>query len=73
MLETWETTALTIIASAPIFAAIFSVIILKEKPNLFTWVTILIALSGMVIISWGFLLSHPLLDIVPLLQLMLLK
>ena len=44
---------LTIIASAPIFAAIFSVIILKEKPNLFTWVTILIALSGMVIISWG--------------------
>ena len=44
---------LTIIAMAPIFASIFSVFILNEKPNLFTWLIIFIAFSGMIIISWG--------------------
>ena len=44
---------LVLIAAAPIFAAIFSVLILKEVPNLFTWIIIFIALSGMIIIGWG--------------------
>ena len=34
---------LVLIAAAPIFAAIFSVFILKEIPNFFTWIIILIA------------------------------
>ncbi len=44
---------LVLIAAAPIFAAIFSVFILKENPNFFTWIIIFIALSGMIIIGWG--------------------
>jgi len=44
---------LVLIAAAPIFAAIFSVFILKEIPNFFTWIIIFIALSGMIIIGWG--------------------
>ncbi len=44
---------LVLIAAAPIFAAIFSVFILKEVPNFFTWIIIFIALSGMIIIGWG--------------------
>ena len=48
---------LVLIASAPIFAAIFSVFILKEIPNIFTWIIIFIALSGMIIIGWGSYIS----------------
>ena len=44
---------LVLIASAPIFAAIFSIFILKEIPNFFTWIIIFIALLGMIIIGWG--------------------
>ncbi len=44
---------LVLIAAAPIFAAIFSIFILKEIPNLFTWIIILISLIGMIIIGWG--------------------
>tara|TARA_B100000945_G_C20219284_1_gene519825 strand:+ start:98 stop:760 length:663 start_codon:yes stop_codon:yes gene_type:complete len=44
---------LVLIAAAPIFAAIFSVFILKEIPNFFTWIIILISLVGMIIIGWG--------------------
>ena len=44
---------LVLIAAAPIFAAIFSVFLLKEIPNIFTWVIIFIALLGMIIIGWG--------------------
>jgi len=44
---------LVLIAAAPIFAAIFSVFLLKEIPNFFTWLIILISLSGMIIIGWG--------------------
>ena len=44
---------LVLIAAAPIFAAIFSVFILKEIPNYFTWIIIFIALIGMIIIGWG--------------------
>ena len=44
---------LVLIAAAPIFAAIFSVFILKEIPNFFTWIIIFIALIGMIIIGWG--------------------
>ena len=44
---------LVLIAAAPIFAAIFSVFLLKEIPNFFTWVIIFIALLGMIIIGWG--------------------
>ncbi len=44
---------LVLIAAAPIFAAIFSVFILKEMPNFFTWIIIFIALLGMIIIGWG--------------------
>tara|TARA_B100001057_G_scaffold390883_1_gene398983 strand:+ start:73 stop:927 length:855 start_codon:yes stop_codon:yes gene_type:complete len=44
---------LVLIAAAPIFAAIFSVFILKEIPNLFTWIIIFISLIGMIIIGWG--------------------
>ena len=44
---------LVLIAAAPIFAAIFSVFLLKEIPDFFTWVIIFIALLGMIIIGWG--------------------
>ena len=44
---------LVLIAAAPIFAAIFSVFILKEMPDYFTWLIIFIALIGMIIIGWG--------------------
>ena len=44
---------LVLIASAPIFAALFSVFILKEVPSLFTWIVILIALFAMIIIGVG--------------------
>ncbi len=44
---------LVLIASAPIFAALFSVFILKEIPSLFTWIVILIAMFAMVIIGVG--------------------
>ncbi len=44
---------LVLIAAAPIFAAIFSVFILNEMPDFFTWVIIFIALIGMIIIGWG--------------------
>ncbi len=44
---------LVLIASAPIFAAIFSVFILKEIPTVFTWIVILIAMFAMIIIGLG--------------------
>ena len=44
---------LVLIASAPIFAALFSVFILKEIPSLFTWIVILIAMFAMIIIGVG--------------------
>ena len=44
---------LVIIAGAPIFAAIFSIIFLKEKPSLFTWVIIFVAIISMLTIGWG--------------------
>ena len=44
---------LVIVASAPIFSAILSIIFLKEQPSLFTWVIIFIALVSMFIIGWG--------------------
>ena len=44
---------LVLIASAPIFAALFSVFILKEIPSLFTWIVILIAMLAMIIIGIG--------------------
>ncbi len=44
---------LVLIAAAPIFAAIFSTFILKEVPNFFTWIVIIIAILGMIIIGWG--------------------
>ncbi len=44
---------LVLIAAAPIFAAIFSVFLLKEIPNYFTWLIIIIAIFGMIIIGWG--------------------
>jgi len=44
---------LVLIASAPIFAALFSVFILREIPSLFTWIVILIAMFAMIIIGVG--------------------
>ena len=44
---------LVLIAAAPIFAAIFSVFLLKEMPNFFTLIIISISLLGMIIIGWG--------------------
>ena len=44
---------LVIIASAPIFTAILSVIFLKENPKPLTWVIIFFALISIVIIGWG--------------------
>ena len=44
---------LVLIASAPIFAALFSVFNLKEVPSLFTWIVILIAMFAMIIIGVG--------------------
>ena len=44
---------LVLIAASPIFAAIFSIFLLGEKPNLFTWITIFSALVGVIIIGWG--------------------
>ena len=44
---------LVLIASAPIFAALFSVFILKEIPSFFTWMVILISMIAMVIIGIG--------------------
>ena len=44
---------LVLIASAPIFAALFSVFILKEIPSLLTWIVILIAMFAMIIIGVG--------------------
>ena len=44
---------LVLIASAPIFAALFSIFILKEIPSFFTWIVIFIALLAMIIIGIG--------------------
>jgi len=44
---------LVLIASAPIFAAILSLIFLKERPKTFTWVVIFFAFVSMIIIGWG--------------------
>ena len=44
---------LVIVAGAPIFAALFSMLFLKEKPTLFTWIIILVALASMFTIGWG--------------------
>ena len=44
---------LVLIASAPIFAALFSVFILKEIPSFFTWMVILISVIAMIIIGIG--------------------
>ena len=44
---------LVLIAAAPIFAAIFSIFLLKEIPDYFTWIIIFISLSGMIVIGWG--------------------
>jgi len=44
---------LVIVAGAPIFAALFSILFLKEKPTLFTWIIIAVALTSMFIIGWG--------------------
>ena len=44
---------LVIVAGAPIFAALFSILFLKEKPSLFTWIIIAVALTSMFIIGWG--------------------
>ena len=44
---------LVIVAGAPIFAALFSILFLKEKPTLFTCVIIAVALVSMFIIGWG--------------------
>ena len=44
---------LVIIASAPIFTAILSVIFLKENPKPLTWVIIFFALISIIIIGWG--------------------
>ena len=44
---------LVIIAGAPIFAALFSIIFLKEKPSPFTLVIIFVALISMLVIGWG--------------------
>ena len=44
---------LVIIAGAPIFAALFSIIFLKEKPSMFTWLIIFVAIISMLTIGWG--------------------
>ena len=44
---------LVIVAGAPIFAALFSMLFLKEKPTLFTWIIIMVALASMFTIGWG--------------------
>ena len=44
---------LVLIASAPIFAALFSIFILKEIASFFTWIVIITALSAMIIIGVG--------------------
>ena len=45
--------ALTLAFISPIFAALFSVFILKENPSIFTWIVILIAMFAMIIIGIG--------------------
>ena len=44
---------LVIVAGAPIFAALFSMVFLKERPTLFTWIIIIVALVSMFTIGWG--------------------
>ena len=44
---------LILIASAPIFTAILSLIFLKENPTPITWLTIFFALISIIIIGWG--------------------
>jgi len=44
---------LVLIASAPIFTAILSLIFLKENPTPITWLTIFFALISIIIIGWG--------------------
>lgn len=44
---------LVLIASAPIFAAIFSFFVLKEKPELLTLIIVCLALFSISIIGWG--------------------
>ena len=44
---------LVLIASAPIFTAILSLILLKENPSPITWLTIFFALISIIIIGWG--------------------
>ena len=44
---------LVILSSAPVFAAIFSILILKEHPRPSTWVVIVISLSGIFLIGFG--------------------
>ena len=44
---------LVLIASAPIFTAILSLIFLKENPKPLGWLTIFLALISIIIIGWG--------------------
>ena len=44
---------LLFLSSAPIFAAILSLIVLRESQRLSTWLVIALSLSGIVIIGWG--------------------
>jgi drug/metabolite transporter (DMT)-like permease len=44
---------LVLIASAPIFTAILSLIFLKENPTPITWLIIFFALISIIIIGWG--------------------
>jgi len=44
---------LALIASAPIFTTILSLIFLKENPSPITWLTIFFALISIIIIGWG--------------------
>ena len=44
---------LLFLSSAPIFAAILSLIVLRESQRLSTWLVIALSLSGIVVIGWG--------------------
>lgn len=51
--QTSVANTLVLIASAPIFAAILSLIFLKENPKMLTWLIIFFAFISMIIIGWG--------------------
>ena len=51
--QTSVANTLVLIASAPIFAAILSLIFLKENPKTLTWLIIVFAFISMIIIGWG--------------------